>query len=315
MKHNASMTFFNIAKGTLVLALILFLAAASPLTAAIEKNISKSFDVAAGGELIMDVDKASIKINTTGGNTVKVNVMLKARTSDEAKAQEMFDGYKMDFNKSGKNLRIESDDKGKSRKLNVRMTLDIPSKYNLDLKTSGGSINVSELEGKIKANTSGGSLTFDSVIGTINGKTSGGSIKLQDCSGDVDVFTSGGSIRIGSVKGEVIAKTSGGSIKVEEVMGTINGSTSGGSVSVAISKQPKGDCSLKTSGGSISVRLAEDLKLNLDAKTSAGSIRIDFPITVQGKLKKSKLKTELNGGGPELYLRSSGGGISIKKID
>jgi DUF4097 and DUF4098 domain-containing protein YvlB len=138
---------------------------------------------------------------------------------------------------------------------------------------------------------------------------------LEGCTGDAEVKTSGGSIRIGKVQGEVKATTSGGSIKVQEVMGTINAATSGGSVSAYISKQPSGDCSLKTSGGSVSVHLAEDIKVDVDAKTSGGRVRTDFPVTLIGELSKRKLQAKINGGGPELYLRTSGGSIKIYKID
>lgn len=265
---------------------------------------TRSFDVAAGGTLTMDVSGASIEIKTGNSNTIDVKVIKKARTNDKAKAERMFKDYKIDYDHSGDDLTIESKNKRKKSLLTfgrnyvaVRFILTIPEKYNLDLYTSGGSISVADLTGRVKA------------------KTSGGSIKMQDCTGDVDVKTSGGSIRIGKVEGEVEAHTSGGSITVEEVMGTVNAKTSGGSVSATITKQPKGDCSLKTSGGSIKVKLAGDIKVDLDAATSGGSVSTDFPVMVKGKRSKRKLKTEINGGGPELYLRTSGGSVRINKID
>jgi DUF4097 and DUF4098 domain-containing protein YvlB len=96
-------------------------------------------------------------------------------------------------------------------------------------------------------------------------------------------------------------------------MGKIQADTSGGSVKAYISQQPKGDCRLKTSGGSITVYLAEDVAVNVDAETSGGSIHTDFPVTLQGKISKKELKAQINGGGPELYLYTSGGSIYIKK--
>ena len=100
---------------------------------------------------------------------------------------------------------------------------------------------------------------------------------------------------------------------MNEVMGKIRADTSGGSVKAYISQQPKGDCQLKTSGGSITVYLAEDVAVNVDAGTSGGSIHTDFPVTIQGKISKRELKAQINGGGPELYLHTSGGSIYIKK--
>lgn len=269
-----------------------------------EDVMTRSFDVSEGGALTMDVERASIEVNTQKGETVNVKVVLKAKTTSKSRAQEIFDDYKMDFKHTGSDVTIEADWKGGrgifsgGNRIRVHFIVTVPVEYDLDLKTSGGSISVSDIEGEVKA------------------KTSGGSIKLQGCSGDADVKTSGGSIRIGKIHGEVKAHTSGGSITVDEVMGRINAHTSGGSITAYISKQPAGDCSLKTSGGSITAKLAEGIKVDVDAKTSGGRVKTDFPVTIRaGELSKHKLQAQINGGGPELYLRTSGGSIRIQKID
>ncbi len=309
--------FFNVAT-IFVLTLFFVSCTHSFSMGSTEDTIIRSFNVSEGGTLTMDVVGASIEVDTDNSETVKVKVILKANTSNETKARKIFDDYKIDFKHSGSDVTIETDYHRRlfsGWKLRVRFIVTVPEKYDLDLKTSGGNISISEIEGEVKAKTSGGSLNFDMVKGTVWGRTSGGSIKLEGCAGDADVKTSGGSIRIGKVEGEVKATTSGGSISVKEVMGTINASTSGGSVSAYITKQPKGDCSLKTSGGSVSVHLAEDIKVDVDAKTSGGRVRTDFPVTVVGELSKRKLQAKINGGGPELYLRTSGGSIKIYKID
>jgi DUF4097 and DUF4098 domain-containing protein YvlB len=111
----------------------------------------------------------------------------------------------------------------------------------------------------------------------------------------------------------VNAKTSGGNIRVKELMGPITANTSGGSVSAYISRQPESNCDLRTSGGKIEIYLVDDIAINVDAKTSGGKVVTDFPVTVQGELKKSVLVGKINGGGPELLLRTSGGNIKLFK--
>lgn len=320
MKPNLVKKFFYV---TFLFVLTMFFVSSFALMADTEDTITRSFRVKEGGKLTMDVERASIEVEAEKGEVVKVKVIMKAETSSDTRAQKIFEDYKIDFRHTGNDVTIETDydnDSGvfswrSSHKLRIRFIVTVPKKYDLDLKTSGGSISISEIEGEVKVRTSGGSLKFDLVKGTVKGRTSGGSIQLEECTGDADVKTSGGSIRIGRVKGEVKAHTSGGSISVKEVMGTINASTSGGSVFAYISKQPNGDCSLKTSGGKISVSLTEDIRVNVDAKTSGGRVRTDFPVTIQGELSNRKLQAKINGGGPELYLRTSGGSIRINKID
>lgn len=325
MKRGSFKKIYRVTSVTCLFVFTLFFmySCSSALLANTEDVISRSFDVSAGGTLTMDVSRGSIELDTGKGEVVKVKVIRKVGTSNESRAKEIFEKYKVDFSHSGRDVTIESDDhvsRGglfswlKGVNFRVRFIVTVPEKYNLNLKTSGGSISVSEIQGEVKAKTSGGSLTFDYVKGPVWGRTSGGSIKLEGCSGDVDVDTSGGSIRIGKVEGDVKAVTSGGSVHVKEVMGTINASTSGGSMSATISSQPEGDCSLTTSGGSITVDVKDDIKVDLDAKTSGGRVSTDFPITIQGEVSKTRIKGEINGGGPELYLRTSGGSIHIKKL-
>jgi len=84
-------------------------------------------------------------------------------------------------------------------------------------------------------------------------------------------------------------------------------------VSAGITGQPQAPCRLSTSGGSVQVRLSPEVKLDINASTSGGRVHTDFDILVRGNLTGSSLQGKLNGGGPELYLRTSGGNITIAK--
>ena len=143
-------------------------------------------------------------------------------------------------------------------------------------------------------------------------ETAGGSIKIEDLTGKVDAHTSGGSIKLGRIDGLVDVNTSGGSIKVEEVTGTVRAHTSGGSIKASISKQPTGDSKLTTSGGSITVYLADDIAVDLTARTSGGRVRSDF--NVNGETTKRSIQGAINGGGPKLVLKTSGGSVKVKQM-
>ena len=54
--------------------------------------------------------------------------------------------------------------------------LTVPRQHDLELSTSGGGIEVGDLQGRVSAQTSAGSLSFGHIEGPIEGKTSGGSI-------------------------------------------------------------------------------------------------------------------------------------------
>ena len=143
--------------------------------------------------------------------------------------------------------------------------------------------------------------------------TSGGAIRITDVAGDVDASTSGGSISIEGVSGRVKAHTSGGRIDASEITGAIDASTSGGSVTASLLGQPREECRFYTAGGSINVTLANDAHVNLDASTSGGRVSTDFPVTFQATGMSSELRAPINGGGPLLYLHTSGGGITVRR--
>ncbi len=288
----------------------------------LEDTINKSFTVKPGGTLHLDSDLGSVQVKGESANKVDIEVVREVRSGHERNAEQILKDFEINFSERDGDVYIEAkyDRSIMGRIMNnigkylrVKFVITVPGKYNLDLDTRGGSVSAEDIQGFVKSKTSGGSLHFDRIDGEISGQTSGGSIDIGEVTGNTNLDTSGGSIRINQSKGPVDAHTSGGGITVEEVMGTIKADTSGGSIKAHISGQPQADCRLTTSGGSITVYLADDVGVTVNAKTSGGRIHTDFPVTLRGKIDNSALNAQINGGGPELYLRTSGGSIYLRK--
>lgn len=295
-------------------------------------TIQKSFEVSPDGLLNLNTDFGSVEVKGAEGNTVDIKVFHKIKE------------FVIEVEKRGNDIYVTGNFEGGIigriwyhlvyHVMQTRFVVTVPSRYNVDLKTSGGNISVDDLEGDVRSKTSGGSLHFGKIKGAVTGNTSGGSIELLKCSGTVHVETSGGDMRINSVDGDVNAHTSGGSIAVESVngkvivdtsggdinvqklTGSIDAHTSGGIIKAQILKQPSMDCRLTTSGGSVFVNLADDIAFDVDAETKGGRVVTDFSVTVKlhGELKRSALQGKINGGGPLVFLRTSGGDIHIEKM-
>jgi len=300
-----------------------------------ESFIRKSFDVSSGGKLTIRADRGSIEVKTAAADKVEIEV---TREPGRGASADILEKHEVTITQEGNNVNVEArmkDQKSlwsRNNNLKVHYAVTVPAKYNVDLKTSGGSIGVKDLEGEARSQTSGGSLKFGQIKGPVYGRTSGGSINVSGAMQDVDIETSGGSITVGDTAGNVLAKTSGGSIHVGDVKGSVTAETSGGGIEVnaaagpvnahtsggpiraAITQQPSGPCTFETSGGGIEVKMASNVAIDLDAQTSGGSVSTDFPVTVQGELKKNHLRSKVNGGGPKVTLGTSGGSIHIKKI-
>ena len=187
---------------------------------------TKSFTVAKGGTLVVDVEGGDIKINVWDKNEVAV----KADGIDD----EDVDRLKM--TQSGNDVRVDYHVRshwGWSSN-HLRFEITVPSQYNADLHTSGGDIEIRNgLNGTVKGSTSGGDVTLGNLTGgVVDMSTSGGNMRAGDVQGDVTLRTSGGNIDLGNVKGEANVKTSGGNITAKSVGKSLHASTSGGDIEI-----------------------------------------------------------------------------------
>jgi DUF4097 and DUF4098 domain-containing protein YvlB len=321
---------------TAALAAVLGLVSISAAHAAIESPIHRNFNVHAGGTIIIDADIGDIKV-TAGGSNVSVDVIRKAKTSSRSHADELFKDLDVTFSQEQNDVRIHAHYNHPTSwfhwdtDLDVRFVVSVPAQYSVDLTTSGGDIVVSDLAGQARVRTSGGDVALGRIDGvvdvhtsggdvSISGSrasatlsTSGGDIKVGDAMGSLSVKTSGGSIDIRRAATDLKAHTSGGSIEIGDAGGAIDASTSGGSIRAHLSRQPRSDSKLSTSGGGITIHVAPNVALDIDAQTSGGDVSSDVPVTILGKQNDSSLNGKLNGGGPKLVLRSSGGDIRLAK--
>ena len=297
----------------------LILATLLLLTASAHADVIKrGFDVADGGTLRLDGGFGNIKV-VTGGSGVAVEITRDARGRN---AQKRLAEHKITFEQRGNDVVITSDFEGRNNihwfgwddsDYDVQFNIRVPDRYNVEVETSGGNIEIDEIAGTVDAHTSGGNIRTGRLGGKSTLKTSGGDINVDGASAELLAHTSGGSIEIGRVTGEVVARTSGGDIKIEDAAGRVDASTSGGTIHAQISRQPAGDSRLTTSGGGVVVTLAPSIAVDLDAHASGGGVSSDVPITVQGRQDDDSLVGKINGGGPKLVLRSSGGGVRVRK--
>ena len=329
----------NLLNSPIALTLALF-ALAATARAEVEDKITKSYEVAPGGQLSVEVDRGSIEIKTTDRASVDIEVIRKVRGSD-SKAARVLKDHVVTTSQDGNKVEIRAEYKGPksygwfggSPQLNVSYQISVPRKFDVNLKTAGGNIKVTDLTGKTQVHTSGGNLTLEKLQGPVSGHTSGGNISAAGCRGPTDLHTSGGNLKLSDLEGDLTAKTTGGSIHAEkltgnavvktsggniqlaEFKGSVEAKTSGGQIAAELSEQPAGACSFATSGGNITVTLAAGVAVEVDAHTSGGHVSSDFPVVtvVQGEQKKTELRGKINGGGPLISAHTSGGNVRLAK--
>lgn len=274
--------------------------------AKIERNVEKSFTVQAGGKLHIETQGGAVHVERGGDGVVKVTARERIRADSDAEADDILKKLDLTIEQSGNDVSASS--KYESQPLGIHwgswppvqvdFIVTVPASFGTDLHTSGGGITVGDLDAPVFARTSGGGIKLGKIGANIDAHTSGGSVSLESSTGEVKLRTSGGNITVGRVDGPASLETSGGSIRAG-VKGPL-----------------KNDCVLSTSGGSVKVTVDKTAAFQLDASTSGGSVDAGgLTITLEKSDRhRSRLAGSVNGGGPLLKLRSSGGNIDVSTM-
>ena len=270
-------------------------------------SIIKTFSVDQKGTLYIDVSHGDIEINTWDKNEVRVIVQRKG-------SEDVLENYKISFESTKDKVSITSETKKKfwnfGKNMSIVFNILIPKQFYPDIKTSGGDILIRDLFSNSKLRTSGGDVSLFNSTGNVDIKTSGGDIKIYSNNGNINAATSGGDIVFKQINGNVDASTTGGDIVLKEIKGSINTSTSGGDIEAEILGENKG-VSLSTSGGDIEIKIAGSAKADLDCKTSGGDVSLSSSSNFEGTIKSTSVVGKLNGGGPQIKAKTSGGDIDI----
>jgi hypothetical protein len=288
--------------------------------ARVDRVVEKNFAVTGDGTLRVETHGGEIRVMPSNGSAVRIKAKQKINARTDAEADELLQKLELTFEQEGNDVRVFAKYEKQPSGFRfrswppVQVDFDVPPGFATDLNTSGGPITVGDLNGKANLRTSGGPIKVGKMGGLVEARTSGGGISLDEARGPVELKTSGGNISVGRVDGPADLSTSGGNIKVDSVVGSLRAHTSGGSIRANISGALKQDCSLSTSGGSVNVTVDKGAAFRLDASTSGGGVDASgLTITLENSNRdRSRIAGAVNGGGPLVKLRTSGGGISVR---
>ena len=216
------------------------------------ESTTAAYTVDPGGELTIDADFGSVRIETAPTDKVEILVEKQRKEGTEDEARRAFGDVEVTTEQRGNDVHIRVDHSrwlGRNG-MSIAMTVQVPYTYDLDIETAGGSIVIADLDGEIVAKTAGGSIRIGATQGDVSARTLGGSIRIGPTEGGVAAKTLGGSIDIGDAKGDVSAQTMGGSIRVGRTEGDLTAYTMGGNITV---EAVSGKTSAKTLGGKVRV--------------------------------------------------------------
>lgn len=282
-----------------------------------DEPLVKTFAASEGETLELRVDPGNVDVKTWNKNEVKIEVISKKKYEIEELVAE----------KSGTTIKfyLELDDGWNN---SVTVKVHSPSKFNFDLRSTGGNILLEDnVTGSLKTTTEGGNVSFQDVVGDVKVNTSGGNISGENVSGMTSLHTKGGNISLGDVKGgkadvntyggnisvgnvdsDLSAKTHGGNLSIGNVGGKAQVFTYGGHISL---DKVSGSAHMETYGGHVSLEGASG---EVVAKTMGGHINLeDITGSIEASTKGGHVSAELN---PDPNTSSSletiGGNMDLK---
>lgn len=123
-----------------------------------------------------------------------------------------------------------------------------------------------------------------------------------------------GGIRLAALSGSVDAETTNGGISVTGGAGRIRGQTTNGGIDLELTgrRWEGSGVDLRSTNGGVTIRVPEGYSADLETGTVNGGIELDFPITVEGQLRRT-LRTRLGEGGPLIRAMTTNGGVTLER--
>lgn len=292
-----------------IVALVCLLMAAGASRA--EVTYSKEVQVKSGALLAIRLDTGgSIHIVGWDRDVVAVEARFTGRDADNVE-------FAVESVSGGARIASEFKERRARNSLGGRLDIKLPRRFNLELHTKGGEIDIAGVEGRLEGETMGGDLRLRALRGELDLTTMGGNIRLTESAVDGEVTSQGGNVTLADVCGSVEATTMGGNVVYDNVDESCGGpcrevkiSTMGGNIAA-----PDASCgaNLETMGGNITIERAEEY---VRAETMGGNISIGsldgwvHATTMGGRISVSMVG-DPSSGRRDVRLESKGGDIEL----
>ena len=242
-----------------------------------QPTITKTFDLNQPGKLDASSSGGGVTVETHNQPQVIIQAFVRKNgrvlSPSDNSLKEVLDDFDIDFSKSGSTITAVVKRKGRMNfwRNNVGISLTIIVPEEMSCDVS----------------SSGGGLKISGVKGTHEFSSSGGGVKLENTSGIAKASSSGGGVHAINHNGDIRLSSSGGGVTVEGAHGSVYARSSGGGVTL------------------------EDIHGSADASSSGGGVRVSGEASsVTAKSSGGSVKVNISNLTDELYLQSSGGGVT-----
>lgn len=171
-----------------------------------DKLVEKNLAVHSGEKLHLDlVSGGAVSITGWDREELSIQVKIGGRGSK---------GSEVDISKTPDGVSINGHNPRRRTVFseNHSYLIQVPMRFDLELKSSGGNIQIANVSGLIKCLSMGGNIDLKNLRGEISIKTMGGNISLEDSAVNGTLETLGGKVRVRNVQGIVTGISPGGKV-------------------------------------------------------------------------------------------------------
>ncbi len=251
-----------------------------------------------GTRLVLDDFNGSVTVNGSRKNECEISVSIEVGLEDDDKAKELLEKAAILPHFSHGKVTIEMIQpveilQSPVAKFDFQITL--PQKADLEINTKRGSITIIDITGEIDCKTNDGEILAQNLNGNVRLRNNYGKIIIKNANFD---------------NAAIRANTA--DVTCEDISGNINIRVASGQVNVRYAKTAPNVCdaSIIITDGDIDFTGPVDFSATVEARTMKGQIETDFPLKVEGEMRKTASGT-LGKGEGKLTLKCTIGSIQI----
>jgi TonB family protein len=252
-----------------------------------------------GRSLRVNVELGDVRVITDESARISYHATVEADSRDPG-AEEFLQHFTMEARETPWGVALDAKLPWRTLhgRFNAAIEIHIPRRYNLEVATGGGSIEVQDIDGRVSLTSAGGNIAVGRVGGGDDStrsvrdaggtkgdrlmvrsrspqepvllvaariETQGGHITAGDVAGTLRATTSGGHITAGNIGGDAILRTGGGQIYAGRIAGAAALDTGGGNIHI---EGAGSSMTADTAGGGIVLKQA-DAPLHVSAKSGS----------------------------------------------
>jgi DUF4097 and DUF4098 domain-containing protein YvlB len=287
------------------------------------ENFSRTVRIGRTGALDLQNVAGDISVTGGGGDDVRIEAVKRVRHPNEAEAKALLSEIQIEVADRGGRVEVRT---GYPRRRNwsggVDFTVSVPRDASVALRSVSGTVNVTNINGELRAETVSGDIITMTAKKLRVAKTVSGDVEISESEAD--------ELSLGSVSGDVIVnRLKGNGFDAQSVSGDLRLTdveidhasirSVSGDVDYSGRLARNGRYQFQSHSGDIRVTPADAKGFAIEASTFSGDVRSDYALTLQtpgnsfAPGRNRSVRGSFGDAGATLTLQSFSGDIVIVK--